>query len=67
MAVKLMAKDRMVGVAPIINVKLYHGWEDICMQLAKALRVVTFGTSSDSNISAYLDNEDESMPGLSTS
>ena len=67
MTVELMAKDGTVWVALIINVKLYGDQDDISEQPAKALRVVTVGTSSDSNISAYLGSEDESTPRLSTS
>ena len=67
MAVKLMAKDGTVRVAPIINMNLYRGQDDISKQPAKSLRVVTVGTSFDSNIRAYLDSEDESMPRMSTS
>ena len=62
MAVELMVKDKTIWVAPIINAKVYHGQEDISKHPAKAPRVVTVGTSSDSNINAYLDSEDASIP-----
>ena len=62
MAVELMVKDETIQVAPIINAKLYHGQEDISKHPAKASRVVTVGTSSDSNVNAYLDSEDASIP-----
>ena len=66
-AVELMAKDGTVLVAPIINLKPYHGQEDISNLPTKSPRVITDGISLDNNISTYLDSEDESITQLSTS
>ena len=60
-------KDGTVQVAPIINAKPYRGQEDISERPAKAPKVITVETSSDSNIRAYLGSEDESPPRPSTS
>ena len=66
-AVKLMAKDGTVRVAPIINMNLYRGQDDISKQPAKALRVMAVGISFVCNISAYLDSKDDLTTRLSTS